>query len=64
MGFETQEQAERWAENMEFRADQRREELMMRALDKILLPAKGSATEWLLSVTPILEQQRREEQGE
>lgn len=64
MGFETQEAAERWAENMEFRADQRREELMMRALDKILLPAKGSAAEWLMSVTPILEQQRREEEGE
>lgn len=28
MGFETPEDAERWAENMEFRADQRREERM------------------------------------
>lgn len=29
MGFETQEEAERWAENMEFRAEQRREERML-----------------------------------
>lgn len=29
MGFETQEQAERWAENMEFRADQRKEEKLL-----------------------------------
>ena len=30
MGFETQEEAERWAENMEFLADQRKEEAMLR----------------------------------
>jgi hypothetical protein len=28
MGFETQEEAERWAEEMEFRAEQRKEEEM------------------------------------
>ena len=29
MGFETQEEAERWAENMEFLADKRKEERML-----------------------------------
>lgn len=29
MGFETQEEAERWAENMEFRADQLKEERLL-----------------------------------
>jgi hypothetical protein len=29
MGFETQEEAESWAENMEFRADQRKEERLL-----------------------------------
>lgn len=29
MGFETQEEAERWAENMEFLADQRKEERLL-----------------------------------
>lgn len=29
MGFESQEEAERWAENMEFRADQLKEERML-----------------------------------
>ncbi len=29
MGFETQEEAERWAENMEFRAEQRKDDAMM-----------------------------------
>lgn len=29
MGFETQEEAERWAENMEFMAGQRKEERML-----------------------------------
>ena len=32
MGFETQEQAEKWAENMEFRADQKREERLLAPL--------------------------------
>lgn len=29
MGFETQEEADRWAENIEFRADQLREERLL-----------------------------------
>ena len=32
-----------------------------KALEQIATPAKGTATEWLLSVGPILEKQRREE---
>jgi hypothetical protein len=34
------------------------------AIDKLMEPAKGSATEWLLSVTPILERQRAEIEAE
>ena len=34
MGFETQEQAEAWAENMEFRAEQRKEEKMLHDKDE------------------------------
>ena len=33
MGFETQEEAERWAENMEFRADQRKDDKMLHEND-------------------------------
>lgn len=35
MGFETQEQAERWAEAAEFAADQRREEKMLAEIEAV-----------------------------
>lgn len=43
MSFETQEQAERWAENMEFRADQAREEMLLRSADVEVKIPSGEA---------------------
>lgn len=50
MGFETQEEAERWAEEMEFRADAEREERLLRGRpysDEHLIGAlRGCALAW------------------
>lgn len=43
MGFETQEEAEAWAENMEFRADQKKEERMDNDLAAIYANVRNKA---------------------
>lgn len=58
MGFETQEEAERWAENMEFRAEQRAEEKLLASassmetlasMEKCLLAGLNSAKDCLVA---------------
>lgn len=44
MGFETQEQAERWAEEMEFAADTRREERLLAPRYLIIWPQRRMVT--------------------